>query len=479
MALPIAVAGWLVFCLDANTSATIRRLTPWLAALAICAAMRSIGGGVSATGGPNRVPKLLMFAVLLVSIVALSSGRWKRLRDWLVSSRRLVAAAAAVAIAVLGGLAASSSGAVSRLAAEKLAVAGFALFHLFSPLVEISEPPFYLNPDLPRYWIGGLVALSLAAAVVLLAWKHLLADARFWFLVALAAATLLPISALTEGKRYLYLPSAAVSLMLGVLAAELRGARFRVALAAVMIVLAVSGVEVGKKIRDWRWAGALTAEGAEIVDDALKPSCGDGHVVFVTSPVGIRGVYNHFYYETFELPRGCMPAVFQVLVRVVRIDSPIDVRWEGSKRVVITAERYRDNFLLSEDLRVFDRPVPIGGADEFQTPLGFVRVEPHGPAGQRIILTVAPALLDNLPRFFFYSQGRIRPLAVPPRPRLASTGRSEERASGICSASRCSSSVAGEDPAPALQDSVGAGSLADSREKLIVVANVLVRIVGR
>jgi hypothetical protein len=88
---------------------------------------------------------------------------------------------------------------------------------------------------------------------------------------------------------------------------------------------------------------------------------------------------------------------------------------------VITAERYRDNFLLSEDLRVFDRPVLRGGADEFQTPLGFVRVEPYGPGGQQITLTVAPGLLDNLPKFFFYSQGRIRPLAVPPRPRLALT----------------------------------------------------------
>ena len=421
VALPIAAAGWLVFHRDATASTTARRLAPWLAALAICAAMRSIGGGIPATGGTNRLPKLLLFAALLGSVSALSNGRWKLLREWLLASRRLVAIVTAIGIAGLGAAAGSSSGALGRLAAEKLAVAGFAIFHLFSLVPEVSETPFYLNPDLPMYWIGGLVALSLAATVVLLLWTHLLRDSRFWFLAALAVATLLPISALTEGKRYLYLPSAAVSLALGVVVAELRGARFRIAVAAVMVVLAVSGIEVGKKIRDWRWAGSLTAEGAAMVDEALKPACGEGHVVFVTSPVGIRGVYNHFYYETFELPRGCMPALFQVLVRVVRIDSPIDVRWEGADRVVITAERYRDNFLLSEDLRVFDRPVLRGGADEFQTPLGFVRVEPYGPAGQRITLTVAPGLLDNLPRFFFYSQGRIRPLAVPPRPRLALT----------------------------------------------------------
>ena len=160
-----------------------------------------------------------------------------------------------------------------------------------------------------------------------------------------------------------------------------------------------------------------------MVDEALKPSCGAGHVVFVTSPVGLRGVYNHFYYETFEPPRGCMPALFQVVARVVRVDSPIDVRWEGADRIVITAERYRDNFLLSEDLRSFDRPLPLGGSLEMQTPLGFVRAEPYGPSGQQVTLTVAPALLENLPRLFYYSGGRIRPLVVPPRRMFADSAR--------------------------------------------------------
>jgi hypothetical protein len=419
VALPIAAAGWMVFCLGATTSATVRGLAPWLAALAIGAAMRSIGGGISATGGAGRLPKLVMFGVLLASIVALPGGRWHRLQAWLLSSRRLMAIVIAAGIAALGALAAFPTGPASRLAAEKLAVAGFALVHLFSPLAEVSESPFYLNPDLPMYWAGGLIALSLAALAGLLLWRPLLRDARFWFLAALTVAALLPISALTEGKRYLYLPSAAISLALGVLVAELRGARFRAATAAVMVVLAVSGVEVGRKIRDWRWAGAMTAEGASLVDEVLKPSCGDGHVVFVTSPVGMRGVYSHFYYETFELPRGCMPAVFQVLIRVVRIDSPIDVRWEGADRIVITAEQYRDNFLLSSDLRKFDRALLRGGSDEFETPIGHVRAEPHGRGGQQITLTVAPPLVDNLPRFFYYSQGRIRELAVPPRPRFA------------------------------------------------------------
>ena len=373
--------------------------------------MRSIGGGIPATGGTNRLPKLLLFAALLGSVSALSNGRWKLLREWLLASRRLVAIVTAIGIAGLGAAAGSSSGALGRLAAEKLAVAGFAIFHLFSLVPEVSETPFYLNPDLPMYWIGGLVALSLAATVVLLLWTHLLRDSRFWFLAALAVATLLPISALTEGKRYLYLPSAAVSLALGVVVAELRGARFRIAVAAVMVVLAVSGIEVGKKIRDWRWAGALTAEGAAMVDESLKPACGDGHVVFVTSPVGIRGVYNHFYYETFELPRGCMPALFQVLVRVVRIDSA-DRRptRERRPRLCLPRRSITVSTLLSSDLWHFDESLEKGATRTLKTALGIVHAQPHGADGVRLTLTLDEAVRSRPPLFFYYSGGTIRRL---------------------------------------------------------------------
>ena len=410
VALPIAAAGWLVFCRDAGTLTTVRCLVPWLLALGICAAMRSIGGGISATGGTNRLPKLLMFIVLLVGVTALSEARWKRLRNRLLDSRRLVATVVAMGIAGLGAAAAWSSGPTSRLASEKLAFAGFALFHLFSPVAEISETPFYLNPDVSTYWIGGLIALSLAAIALLLVWPRFVSDSRFWFLAALAVATLLPISALTEGKRYLYLPSAAVSLALGVVVAELRGARFRIAVAAVMVVLAVSGIEVGKKIRDWRWAGSLTAEGAAMVDEALKPSCGDGHVVFVTSPVGIRSVYNHFYYETFELPRGCMPALFQVLVRVVRVDTPIDVRLESDGQIVLTATEYHGQYLLSSDLQHFDESLEKGATRTLKTALGIVHAQPHGADGVRLTLTLDEAVRSRPPLFFYYSGGTIRRL---------------------------------------------------------------------
>src|SRR4029453_4428361 len=167
-------------------------------------------------------------------------------------------------------------------------------FYLISPVLNPGDAIFNGSSEsLP--WMAGAAALLVVAAVVIWLWHRLLDDSRFWFLGAFLAATLLPISALTEGKRYLYLPSVAISLTVAVLVVELQSRWRRVALAAVAAILAVSALQIAVKIADWRWAGRMTAEGARLVDSTLAPSCGTGHVVFLSSPVGVRGVYSHFY----------------------------------------------------------------------------------------------------------------------------------------------------------------------------------------
>ncbi|MGH8639361.1 MAG: hypothetical protein ACREUZ_19675, partial [Burkholderiales bacterium] len=410
VALPLAAAGWAAFCLHSGMADTVRRVTPWVVALGVCAIMRQVGGGVSAAGGPGRLPKLLVFGALLATLVMLSGRRWTAVRERLRRARTPIALALGALLLATAGAAAFSSGPSGRLATEKLAVAGFALFHLVSPIVDISDTPFYLNPSSVTYWAAGLLAVALAIGLILAFWQPLLNDDRMWFLAILLIATLLPVSALTEGKRYLYLPSAAAALIAGVLVAELRGARLKLALAAVAVVLAVSVVEISARVRDWTWAGAMTAEGALMVDSALAPACDAGHVVFLTSPVAIRGVYTHFYYETFALPRGCTPELFHVLVRVVRIDSDVHVRWDDPGRIVITTDRYRGNFVLSEDLRHFDRPLAERSSKRIDTPLGSVQVEPFGAAGLRLTLTLAEPLRAKPPLFFYYSDGRIQRL---------------------------------------------------------------------
>lgn len=411
-ALPLAPAGWAVFTMRAHRRLVLERLAPWLVASAAYAAMRFFAGGVPATGGPGRLPKLVVLSALLCALVMLAGSRWIALRARLIRAQVPVALTVAALLAAMAAAAALSRGPVGTLAAEKLAVAGFAVFHLLSPIVEISNSGFYQDPSSMMYWFGGAIGLAVATGLTLTIWKRLLTDERVWFLGTFLIAALLPVSALTEGTRYLYLPSAAVSLLVGMLVGELRGIRFKAGLTLVTVVLAVSVVAIRAKIDDWNWSGAMTAEGARMVDGILAPGCGTGHVVFLTSPVGIRGVYNHFYYETFELSRGCRPETFRVMVRVVRIDATVDVRWSGPDSIVITTDHYDGNFVLSDDLRRFNRKLRAGDRMTIETPLGPLHVAPFGGSGQQLTLTLSPAL-RTLPHFFYYSAGRIHALPRP------------------------------------------------------------------
>ena len=407
VAMPVAAAAFAVFQLRASTADTIRRVAPWIAALVVYAVLRYLGGGVSPIGGASRLPKLAALGALLAILLLLADGRWLIVRAWLRDRRGPVAAALALGFAVLAAAAALGGG--SGIVADKLAVAGFALFHLASPLVDLFEVPFYQQAGRTMYWLGGLMALAAALALAALAWRPLLDDDRTWFLGGFLAATLLPISALTEGARYLYLPSAAVSLIAGPLVAGTRGRTRKVAVGIVAVLIALSAGQIVIKVRDWNWAGRLTADGARLVNASLAPACGEGSVIFLTSPVGIRGVYTHFYYETFELPRGCRPETFQILARVVRQDARIEAQWTDPSTIVITAPEYRGNLVLAEDLRHFDVPLRGAGPVALSTPLGEVRAERLGEE-QRVTLTLAPAVLRASPRIFYYSDGRIVPL---------------------------------------------------------------------
>jgi hypothetical protein len=173
------------------------------------------------------------------------------------------------------------------------------------------------------------------------------------------------------------------------------------------VFLALSAAQIVVKVRDWNWAGRLTADGARLVDEALAPACGDGHVLFLTAPVGIRGVYTHFYYETFALTRGCMPATFQILARVVRLDTAVQVRWDGPSTIVMTVPEYRENLVVSEDLRHFDIPVRSASPLAITTPLGLLRSE-HFTGTQRLTLTLRPGMEPEQLRIFYYSAGRLQ-----------------------------------------------------------------------
>jgi hypothetical protein len=415
VALPMAAAAWSVFCLRSDTRDMAVRTAPWLAVLAVYALTRQLAGGVPATGGAARAPKLILLMAALAFLAGCAGERWLHLRR-LVTSRRTGGVVAVLVLVIVGGLAAMPDSPVAAVGKEKLTVAGFALVYLLAPVTDVGLGPGPLQPVEPVYLQAALAGLPLLSVLVWVFRRRLVADDRTWFLAVLLLAVFLPISALTEGRRYLYLPSAVVSIVVGLGFAHLRGRSSALALIAVVGLLLVSAARVVSKVGDWVWAGAMTADGARLVDSALAPSCNEGHVVFLTSPVGVRGVYTHFYYETFELPRGCRPATFQVVARVLRVDTQVEPEWNGPESITLIVPRYRGNLVLSEDLRQFDVPLPAGQARTLQTPLGMLRAEPTG-MDQRVTLTVRPGVAPDQIAFFYFSDGRMHRLPQSTDPR--------------------------------------------------------------
>jgi DNA-binding LytR/AlgR family response regulator len=107
-----------------------------------------------------------------------------------------------------------------------------------------------------------------------------------------------------------------------------------------------------------------------------------------------------------------MPAMFQVVVRVLRLDTPIVARWNGSGPIVITAPAYRGNFLLSPDLRAFDTLLRPGEQLDMQTPLDDLRSD-AADGTARLTLTLRQDVQRQPIHFFCYTGGRIEPLRVP------------------------------------------------------------------
>ena len=406
VALLLVPLAWGVFVLNASTREAVVRFAPWLVALVVYGVLREVAGGVSAVGGASRLPKVIILGLASATLIALAGRRWELARDWLLRHRGRVAtlAAAALVAALLGALA--LDGAAGRLLREKLSVASFALFYLASPVLDDGWAMFS-DPATSIYFLGGAAGLAACLGLILLFWQPLMRP-PFWFLGTMLFATLLPISALTEGERYLYLPSAAFSILVAVAIGNLPERPRRIAVGITAILIVVSAVQVRVRIQDWVWAGSMTASGARMVDATLAPACG-GQVIFLTSPVGLRGVYTHFYYETFELPRGCIPDVFHVVARVERRDVEMAARWEGPGRIVMSVPDYAGQFVTARDLRTFDAAIVAGTRQTIELPIGRLETQPDGST-LRLTLELNEGTRRNSPQVFYYSAGAIRRL---------------------------------------------------------------------
>jgi hypothetical protein len=410
VALPVAVLGYDVLVRRLPGRAAATRVLPLLVVLAGYAIARSQAAGLPVAGGSSRLPKLaalLGALAVLFLVAAVNPATWRR-----ASARaRMPLAAAAGLLLAIAPLVAAWQTATGAFVRQKLAFAGFAGFYLLTPVVDPPPPPYFLDPGTPVYWIGGLALTGAVAGLLLAGWRALLADPRLQFALVLLFAALLPVSSLTDGLRYVYLPSAACSLLLAVLLARLADPARRVALVACAAVVIVSAWQIGEKTRDWRWAGEMTREASAMVARDLGGGCAPDPVVFLTTPVGIRGVYTHFYYETFEVLTGCTPEAFLTVVRVVRRDSIIEGYRDGGD-IVLRAPVYDGNFVLSPDLREFRHPLRRTRDATLQTPLGVVRASADG-VSQLVRLTVSDRAAARSPHFYYYGAGRMRPLDGP------------------------------------------------------------------
>ena len=80
---------------------------------------------------------------------------------------------------------------------------------------------------------------------------------------------------------------------------------------------------------------------------------------------------------------------------------------------MLTVPAYRDNFVVSEDLRHFNREIRDGARTmTVMTALGELRMEPSG-AAERFTLSLAPDVQPARIQFFYFSDGRMRPLPAP------------------------------------------------------------------
>jgi hypothetical protein len=411
LAAPLIVGAYEVFVRRSKPRRVVVVLASMLCVIAAYSVLRSAVGGLDPTGGSSRLPKAAMLLAGVGALMVISRVGWERT---LGAAARLKPARAIVAgvialVAATGICLLPGAGALLR---EKLSFVGFAGFYLFSPVVAPSPPPYFLDPTTPVYWAGGLALASIGAGALFLARRRLAVDGTWLFLLVATAGALLPVSSLTEGQRYLYLGSIWISLGTARLVAGAVGRGRRAAVAIVGLVLAVSAWQIQVKGSDWAWATGMLSRGAALVNADL-PACGEGDVVFLVAPVGIRGVYSHFYHQTFSQDGGCEPGSYEAVARMVRTDQPIDVRWVAPRTLVIHAPRYAGNFVLSRNLREFTVEQRSDRTARLETPLGLVVSKPDGEA-QDVEVHVAPGVDILRARFYYFAEGEV--CRVPPIP---------------------------------------------------------------
>jgi len=404
LALPVIFLAHEVLIRRIGSSAAVRRLVPLGVVTIGYALLRSQAGALAAAGGASRLPKLAMLAAMMAVLLWLARSRGAaRPADSPIGRARTV-----VPVVLLAGAAIATLlfvPATSLWLREKIGFASFALFYLLSPVTLPAPSPAFFDRPEPAVAATELGVILLLALGFWRSRQWLAARPAALFALAFAAAALAPVSSMTSGPRYLYLASAGVSLLAGLIFRSFSPAiRIRWAMPVLAIMLAASAVQLFAAARAWQWASDMTRDSLALISSTLAP-CGSRDVVLLTTPVGIRGVFSNLNEVAFDVA-GCRPASYATLLRVMNQDAHVEAIRRGDT-IELRVPGYTGNFVTAADLRHFDMPIAAGDPIAIDTPIGrFTTAIENGTQVFRILLSESARRAT----FFFYSDGRLQPL---------------------------------------------------------------------
>ena len=404
IALPVILLAHDVIIRRLEWRRAARRLAPIVIVAIGYALLRSHAGALEAAGGASRLPKIVALAALIAGLLWLARAPQlpARLQRFVSSGRTLMWVAVGGAGAVFLALVLSPASLWLR---SKIGFASFSAFYLLSP---VTFPPLPASLfDLPEVPVA---AVELALLVMVLigfvrAAPWIAARPPALFCVVFAIAALVPVSSMTASPRYLYLASAGV-LMLAGLVVESRpmGVGLKRAVPALAGVLALSFVQIVAAGRSWKWASDMTRDSLALISPALQP-CGTQDVIILTTPAGIRGVYSNLNEVAFSVA-GCVPASFATVLRVVRVDAVIEVD-RRDDLIELRVPVDQGNFVASRDLHAFDLPITGGDRVAIDTPVG--RLESEASARGRIFRLAVGARYRHA-HFFYFTDGGLKAL---------------------------------------------------------------------
>jgi hypothetical protein len=391
--------------------AVVRRLG-WLVLVAFAyTTLRATAGDPEAARGLAHFEKMLALAGGLAALLALAVLDWRTLLGRIAFPNRPW-------LAVAGGTVVAAAAALLPLTAvfvrAKLAFAAFVLFFLASPVIDLPGTPLSWDPAVAGFWVAGLVGLAAVGWLVLASRREIARSREALFAIGFTLAALLPVSSMTEGKRYLYLASIGVALLAGWIVDRPAGRARGAVAVAVPLILAISIWQVENKARDWAWAGRMTEGAIALVDGLRDGRCAGNDVVLLAAPVAVRDVYSHLYHDTFLRPGGCGPRSFRTLVRVVGHDIDLEAAWRDPQTIEMSIRGFRGSLVASGDLRHFDTPLRPGSPRSIGTPIGQLRFTPSADAGRVEVRLADPAAARHTD-YLYFSRGAIRRLPAPGR----------------------------------------------------------------